>query len=105
MRSCLALASLVLVACGSAAPVSVDSIAQVEQASVVNSMTLVHRADGNFDVKCAGNTHEIATPWDLFADRICLADHTVRCIPHCTARWANGQCQSYGPDFCGRGPL
>lgn len=36
-------------------------------------------------------------------DDYCNGGNVV-CVPNCTARYADGSCYQYGPDFCGRRP-
>jgi hypothetical protein len=105
----------VLVACSSVAGAPSPSAAaprdavnevtgRVSAAQVADATLFVRRADGAFDVRCANGRVEVAAEADVLADRVCLADTQLRCIPHCTARWSNGQCQTWGADYCAQGP-
>jgi hypothetical protein len=55
--------------------------------------------DGDWDVVCKDGRHEVAKLADVLGDKICAPP--VVCVKQCSARYDNGNCQTFAPDFCG----
>ncbi|MEI6398165.1 MAG: hypothetical protein WCO71_05280 [Pseudomonadota bacterium] len=51
--------------------------------SIDNSRSVVHRADGNFDVTCSDGSKEIATKSDVTNDQVCIGNRLTSCWSSC----------------------
>jgi hypothetical protein len=68
---------------------------------------VAQRAYDRAFLACTGGGDECRYDSDCSFGRICdrgqcvLDDHPTTCVRNCTARWSDGSCREYGPDFCG----
>ena len=69
---------------------------------VADASSMVQRADGRWDVVCKNGTTQVVTTAQILANDVCAAT-PMRCVPKCMARYSDGSCRTFGPDFCGAG--
>jgi hypothetical protein len=93
--------AVVFAAIGCSAPPA-EETATDEAPLIANAVSIVRRSDGNWDVVCQGGTTQIVTTAQILANDVCTAA-PVTCVASCNARWANGTCQQFGPDYCASG--
>lgn len=82
---------------------SVDT-GKLEQKSLSDVVSMVRRADGDFDVVCRDGHREVVTEAQVLANQVCGGSSQIVCVPHCVARYSDGSCRQYGADFCGPAP-
>jgi hypothetical protein len=82
-----------------------DAAVNGEDALVSDAASMTQRADGSWDVVCKDGRHEVVTVADILADKVCSGAPPITCIQKCEARFDNGTCKTYAPDFCGPAPV
>lgn len=89
-----------LAACSSA-PADDQAVNGGEDALVSDAASMTQRPDGTWDVVCKDGRHEVVTVAEIVADKVCNGAAPSTCVQKCEARFDNGTCKTYAPDFCG----